>query len=167
MEYWKLFNEKGYFVSNIGRFKREKSIKSNPEIIRTIYLTPHKSKVGYTEIHVDGRTVKCHRIIATAFIPNPYNKPQVNHINGIKSDNRIENLEWVTRSENAIHAHKTGLITPKRGSDSGRAILKENEVSQIRILFEHGITPNILSKIFGVTPSVVSNIVARRIWKHI
>ena len=59
-----------------------------------------------------------HRILAELFIPNPENKPEVNHINGIKTDNRIENLEWVTTSENAIHAFMIGLRFNLKGSEN-------------------------------------------------
>jgi hypothetical protein len=72
-----------------------------------------KDTNGYikTQIWVAGKpkNVHQHRLLAESFIPNPKCKSQVNHINGIKSDNRIENLEWVTQSENALHSFANGL----------------------------------------------------------
>ena len=71
------------------------------------------SSVGYIRVELwadgKGRKYLLHRLLAQAFIPNPENKPQVNHIDGDKRNNRLSNLEWVTQSENQIHAYRTGL----------------------------------------------------------
>lgn len=65
----------------------------------TISLYKNRKRKGYL----------FHRLVAQTYIPNPENKPEVNHKNGIKDDNRVEDLEWVTRKENSIHAYETGL----------------------------------------------------------
>ena len=69
---------------------------------------------GYKVLRFKGKKIWVHRLVATAFIPNPENKPQVNHKDGIKSNNSVSNLEWVTAHENVLHAHKTGLIPKTR-----------------------------------------------------
>ena len=93
-----------YEVSNLGNIKGLK---------RNIILKPFCDPSGYNGVVLckDGKvTFKyIHRLIAMDFIPNLENKPQVNHINGVKNDNRIENLEWCTHKENAIHAQRIGL----------------------------------------------------------
>lgn len=78
---------------------------------RGAYLKPFKDQDGYLEVRLGaGNKRKVHRLVAQAFIPNPFNKPVVNHKRGIKSDNRASELEWATHSENAKHAWATGLV---------------------------------------------------------
>lgn len=108
-EIWKDVSKcAGYQVSNFGRIK---SFKKNPNgKIMAVRTHP----IGYIQVNlVDDfgkkKSYKVHRLVGFAFLPNPYNKPDINHKDGIKSNNNICNLEWCTMSENVNHAFKTGL----------------------------------------------------------
>ena len=112
----------GYYeVSNTGKvlgIERMVVLKSGLRTIKSRFLKTRINNYGYTEVRLtkDGKTTTTfiHILLAKAFIPNPYKKLEVNHINGIKTDNRIENLEWCTHSENINHAYQSGLLQ-KRG----------------------------------------------------
>jgi hypothetical protein len=114
MEIWKKIGCLGakYEVSNTGKIRRVYVTSDRFTILRT-----NLSNTGYLRVAVTvskgySKNISVHREVAKAFIDNPESKPVVNHINGIKTDNRAENLEWATLSENSLHAVKYGLMKP-------------------------------------------------------
>ena len=130
-EIWKeISGYEGYFeVSNLGNFRsKDRIIKYKSNGTR---LYPGKSLKtetiveGYQRIVLMKEAIKkrymCHRLVAQEFVPNPDNKPYVNHINGNKADNRAENLEWVTQSENELHSHNV-LGNSMRGKTYPRKV---------------------------------------------
>lgn len=128
MEIWKPVEEYPmYEVSNTGFVRSIDRLITNQKqgkgpVVRFRkgqILSPSADKNGYKGLTLcdNGKRyykAKVHRLVAQAFIPNPENKPEVNHINGIKDDNRFENLEWSTHSENHIHARNVlNVLTGK------------------------------------------------------
>lgn len=95
-----------YSVTSDGRVIGKKSGKE----LKRSYCNGYARVKLYRD--AKGKTILVHRIVADAFIPNEQGKPQVNHINSIKDDNRVENLEWVTQSENLKHAYLYGALDP-------------------------------------------------------
>lgn len=130
---------------------RHLKIKTKPNGYLTVALCKHsKVKFKYT-----------HRLVAEAFIPNPENKPQVNHINGIKSDNRVENLEWITAHDNLIHARTTGLIA-SAGS------LNEVQVLEIATLLNRGdLLQREIADIYQVSRHTVTDINNGNTWSNL
>lgn len=120
MEVWKEIKDWGnYQVSNEGRVRNKNTKK---------ILKPFQNEFGYLMVCLRNngkqKTIRVSRLVAEAFIPNPENKPEVNHLNG-KTDNRAESLEWSTRSENMLHAFKTGLkVISEKQKDSCRKLGK-------------------------------------------
>lgn len=115
MEEWKpvIGFESKYEISNKGRIRSVDNAVTYSNGRRHLHkgrmLTPLK-KMGYNYIGLSNNSkaehYPVHRLVAAAFIQNPSNKPFINHKNGIKDDNRVENLEWATRSENAYHSYR-------------------------------------------------------------
>ena len=176
IEVWKDIKEyEGHYqVSNIGRIKSLNRImevrKGVPQSKKEIILKTFKNKDGYIKhkLSLNGKekSFAAHRLVAEAFLENPQNKLEVNHINGIKDDNRIDNLEWCTRSENIIHALKTNLKIPQKGSVHGMSKLTEKEVLEIRII-GRGKSLKEIGKMYNVHQSLISLILLNKIWKHI
>lgn len=148
-----------YQVSTYGNIKSLARPRKNGNgkcyIQKEKLLKQTFTSTGYkkVELYKDGKrkSFKVHRLVAMAFIPNPDNKPEVNHINGNKINNNIDNLEWVTSSENSVHAYETGLSPNK----------KELDEDKIIELYNNGTPKEEIAKIFDV-----SNVVIKRILKE-
>jgi hypothetical protein len=134
-------------------------------------LGTHIGNTGYLRVAlvVGGhlKTASVHRLVAMAFVPNPCGRPQVNHIDGVKTNNVPENLEWCTESHNQHHAIRLGLISHPLGDKRAFAKLTDNNVREIRAQIADGRNQREIAKAFGVCPSKITFIKQGRAWKHV
>lgn len=155
-----------YEISSLGRVKTLERRDCRGQYRKSILLKAASVR-GYLQIQLwnnrMSRIYKIHRLVAQVFIPNPENKPQVNHKNGVKTDNNVENLEWCTSLENIHHAQRIG-IRDVVGAGNPAAKLKNNEVIEI---FLSKSNQRKLAEKYNISLSTVETIKGRKSWKHL
>ena len=157
MEVWKdvVRFERAYQVSNLGRVKS----KIRKGVIKERFLKPFLNNQGYELVDLWDNTHKkklVHRLVAEAFIPNPDNKKEVNHIDGNPLNNKADNLEWVSHNENMLHSHRVlhqrtvkGLVInnkPVRCLDTGEVFISASEAARQKGCSQSNITKAILGE---------------------
>ena len=160
-EIWRDYKD-NYQISNFGRLKsiyKHSARILTPAILGT-YLVFELRKFGKRERRL------AHRLVAETFIPNPDNKPQVNHIDGIKFNNHVSNLEWVTQSENIQHSLERGL--KKSGENNYLAALTNEQAAWIRSVYkpydkEFGAVA--LARALNVSEGVIRLVISGRHYK--
>ena len=163
MEIWvKIKNYNTYSISSLGKIRND----------RTKNILKHQiGKTGYYTVKLwkDKKLYKknVHRLLAENFIYNPNSNYEVNHINGIRTDNRLENLEWVSHQYNMIHCINLGLRKTSMGETHHKAKLTEKDVLEIRELIKQKVKNVDIAKQYSVTSNTISMIKCKRNWKHL
>jgi hypothetical protein len=154
----------GYFVSDLGEVESRGFYKHNKR------LKPLLGNHGYygVGLSVPGRPARVyliHRLVAQAFLPNPGGKKQVNHLSGDRSDNRLENLEWVTPQENADHAKSRGFL--RVGEAAHGSVLKSWDAWRVPQWVDGGLSDTEIAKILGVRRETIGQVRRGSTWSHI
>jgi len=133
-------------------------------------VSPEVSNCGYLRVRLYNRKLErkalsVHRLVATAFLNNPENLPCVNHKDGNKLNNHVDNLEWVTHSDNTKHGFSTGLIKIVYGEETANHKLLASQVSEIRARLSSGEVQARIAEYFGVSQATITSIKKKETWR--
>ncbi len=128
-------------------------------------LKPKHNSSQYCYVRMKGKNYYIHRLVASKYIPNPENKPQVNHKDGNKDNNHVDNLEWTTAKENKTHAVDHNLVAS--GTQISHSRLTEEDVRFIRANAKKTMKMKDLATKYHVSAKTIRDIVYRRTWNHI
>lgn len=169
MEQWR--DVKGYEgiyqVSDMGRVKSVERISAQNHLLRERIRKPETDRDGYQIVNLckDGKVKlhKVHRLVGEAFLDNEQGFPQINHINGVKDDNRVENLEWISASGNVKHAFDSGLKQPRRiayyGERNPHCKVTDAQCEEIReIKRDKGYSNRRIADMFNIGTSQINRI---------
>lgn len=149
-------------VAGLGKGSANGKIK---ELIGSVYTHGYV----YVRLRSSGikRAFRVHRLVATAYIPNPETKPHVNHIDGVKTNNNETNLEWVTTHQNMQHAHTNGLVNNANGERAGGSKLSDALAIEIQQLLKTNLTKIQIADLYGVNYKMIWSISSGRCWSHL
>lgn len=170
---WKKLDGFYYEVSDCGKVRSiaRVTMRSNGKkhTVVSKVLKPATDGGGYSRVALmqNGKliTKKIHRVVAECFIGQ--SEKEVNHINGIKSDNNISNLEYVTRGQNMRHAFASGLCVPAKGSDNSNSKIDEIMALTIKTMLMSGFGPIKIAKMYGISKNITKDISRNKTWRHI
>lgn len=155
-----------YSVTTDGRVYSHSRVDAYGRLQKGRWLKPIVHSDGYMYVNLrekeKTKQLYIHRLVAITFIDNLDSLPQVNHINGIKSDNRVENLEWVTGSQNMVHASKSGFLNPISGERHYCAKLSTEQVKEIRAC--KSMSQREMARMYGVSKATISGILNNKTW---
>lgn len=166
-----------YLISSEGRVRAldrvVTEVNGKQRIHKGRIITPKRSGL-YLGVSLFSSQVSerfyLHRLVAAAFVPNPENKPHVNHINFNRYDNRASNLEWVTPRENTHHSRMAGRMKPRnmrKGEGCHSARFNEETVKWLRLTWEPGESMRELSRKYSVTSRAIYQLLSGNTWKHV
>ena len=169
-EIWKtVTTNNDYIVSNFGHIQRTKWVNGAKRAGRSL---GYNLDNGYREVCFfddkhKRKTKLIHQVVCDAFLGPCPDGLEINHKDGNKRNNHLDNLEYVTPSQNIRHALDTGLMVPARGTQISTSVLSNRQVRRIRERFKKGASMSDISRRLKIGLTTVSDIVNRRTWTHI